>query len=221
MQKRNKLDGTSSNLDEIRKITQAMNEYYYVTGYDGEVEQRPPREMVSVVKQPWKLAWFKYCSPYMSRKDFSEVLGCIWNTIDRAAGDPHIHTKETVEWFLRADPKALMRKEDYQVWESLPEMVTVYRGSCAAVGTKIVKYAPSWTLDEGIARRFLRGAADNGESVGHLYKATVPKKYCLAYFSDRNGETVILNTKSTAVRNRVALIEVYSGGREMVPITTG
>jgi hypothetical protein len=45
--------------------------------------------------------------------------------------------------------------------------------------------------------------------VGHLFKAVVPKKYCLAYLNDRKEQTIILNAKSTAVKNRIELIDVY------------
>ena len=217
MQKRNKQDGANSNLDEIRKITQAMNEYYFVTELSGEIPTLPPLEMAALVKKQWKLVWFKYCGLYMNAKDFSQVLGSLWRDIDGAASDPYVYTKETVEWFLRADPRYLMDEEEYRIWESLPETVTVYRGVSSAMGGKTVKYAPSWTLDREEARYFQRKAAAPREWEGHLYQAAVPKKYCLAYFRDR--KTVIVNTKAAAVRTRVELVDIFCGEQEMAVLT--
>lgn len=214
MKKQNYLEAKKSDLAAIQKTTQVLSEYYFITYHYGQVEKLHPQEMVGTVKNQWKMGWFKFCSPYMNRKDFSEVLGSFWISIDGATSDPNASTTDTVEWFRQADPKYLMNKEDYKVWEGLPEMVTVYRGASTSTGTKIVKYAPSWTLDENVARLFQRRLVIPGRSVGHLYKATVPKKYCLAYFGARKEQTVILNTKSSVVRNRIELIDVYGDGME-------
>jgi hypothetical protein len=198
-----------TDLEAIRKTTQLLIEHYYISYSYGEIEKLPPQELVKSIKNQWLLAWFKYCSPCMNKKDFSEVLGYLWSSVDGATSDPNVSTADTIEWFRQADPKYLMSEDDYKVWESLPDMVTVYRGACTSMGTKIVKNAPSWTLDEKTARHFQRRLVIPGRSVGHLFKAVVPKKYCLAYLNDRKEQTIILNAKSTAVKNRIELIDVY------------
>ena len=198
-----------TDLSKIQMATQLLNDAYYITYTYGEVQKQSLQSLLSSVKREWKMAWFKFCSHAMSRKDYSIALGSFWDSVDGATSDPNVSTSETVDWFKQADPKYLMSKEDYMVWENLPEMVTVYRGASTSMGTKIVRNAPSWTLNENTARLFQRRLVIPGRSIGHLYKAVVPKKYCLAYFNGRKEETIILDVKSSAVKKRIELIDVY------------
>ena len=78
-----------------------------------------------------------------------------------------------------------MDKEELQVYEELPDLVTVYRG-VTPYNAKRVK-GLSWTLDRDTAEWF----AHRYRSHGQVYQAQIEKAHIHAIFLGRNEAEVI------------------------------
>ena len=91
--------------------------------------------------------------------------------------------------FQDADPEVLMNSDDYAVYQSLPDTITVYRG---VVGTAEDSYLGlSWSLNQETAEWFAKRFGHRG----YVYEGQIDKKYVYAYFSGRNESEVVIHPK--------------------------
>ena len=117
-------------------------------------------EIYMMTNKPYGLTYLKYAEPYLSKEDFSNILGDAWVRSENPNGDANVSKKELLLMFKQADKKALMTEEDYKRWESLDDTLTVYRG-VTSHNAKNIK-ALSWTLDEKTAEWFAHRFDENG-----------------------------------------------------------
>ena len=89
--------------------------------------------------------------------------------------------------FRSIDPQKLMDEEERELFQSLDDVVTVYRG-VTSYNAQNVK-ALSWTLDREVAEWFAHRFGQNGT----VYEAQVRKENIHAVFLGRNEEEVILD----------------------------
>ena len=153
-----------------------------------------------LITTPWKLTWLKFAKPYLSKKDFAQLLANAWVEEENPNDDKNVSIATAIKWFKEADKKALMDDEEYAYWEALPDEVVLYRG--VSKGRK--KYGLSWTDNKDTAiwfkNRFL-----TGEEKGCLLKVVAPKEHCLCYLNGRSENEIVLNVK--AVKNKIEEIE--------------
>lgn len=143
------------------------------------------------VDKPYRLAFLKYSKEYLTRETFSELFGEAWVISENPNGDVNVNLKELVVWYKNADKRYLMSKEDFAVWESLPDTITVYRG--VGVGRK--PNGLSWTQNKEKAEWFAHRFDRNGK-VGYIQKAVISKSEAFAYFNSRGEEEIVVNTQS-------------------------
>ena len=144
--------------------------------------------ILGMVNSGWKMTWFKYCSQFMNQKDFGELLAYCWVQQENPNQDANVSRQEAVEYFREAKKRYLMEPEDYKVYKSLPDVVTVYRG--VAKGRE--RYGLSWTANRDKAEWFqTRFKGDN-----YLLKADVPKQSILAYFNTRDEDELVVDVFS-------------------------
>ncbi len=144
--------------------------------------------VLGMINSGWQMTWFKYCSQFMSEKDFGELLAHCWVQQENPNQDANVSRKEAVEYFREANKKYLMEPEDLKVYKSLPDMVTVYRG----VASGRERYGLSWTANQDKAEWFqTRFKGDK-----YLLKADVPKQSILAYFNTRNEDELVVDVFS-------------------------
>ena len=94
-----------------------------------------------------------------------------------------------------------MDEEDYQQFQDLDDVVTVYRG-VTSMNEKNVK-ALSWTLDRDTAEWFAHRFGENGT----VYEAQIQKQHIYAYFSGRNESEVIVDPKHLMEITQVQAME--------------
>ena len=89
--------------------------------------------------------------------------------------------------FRSIDPQMLMDEEERGLFQSLDDVVTVYRG-VTSYNAQNVK-ALSWTLNREVAEWFAHRFGQNGT----VYEAQVKKENIYAVFLGRNEEEVIVD----------------------------
>ena len=152
-----------------------------------------------LVRDPWKLTWLKYTKEFMSSKDFAELLADAWVKEENPNGDVNVPIQTSISWFKKAKKKYLMSEEEYKVWDSLPDKLTVYRG----VSPRRVALGLSWTSNKEKAEWFQHRFETNSEK-GFLQKAYIEKKYVLAYFNSRGEEELVVDV--LAIKDLIEVI---------------
>lgn len=140
-----------------------------------------------LLNPPYALTFLKLASPYLSRKDFSEILASAWINCEAPHNDPDLSKADLVSMFKSADPKALMEDDEYEQLQELDDTLTVYRG-VTSYNADNVK-ALSWTLNKETAEWFAHRFNEDGT----VYEAQIDKKHIFAVFNGRNESEVVLD----------------------------
>ena len=141
------------------------------------------------INKPYGLTFLKFAEPYLSKEDFSKILGDAWVRSENPNDDPNFTKRDLIAMFKRADKQALMTEEDYKRWQDLEKSITVYRG-VTPHNEKNIR-ALSWTLDAEKAEWFAMRFGENGK----VYQAEIDKKDVYAYFGGRGESEVIVEPK--------------------------
>ena len=160
-----------------------------------------PLSVVMAVRKPYKLTFLKYTKDYLSKKDFSEILGDVWVSIENGNHDINVSVPIITKWFKEAHKGFLMSKDEREYIKNLPEEIKVYRG----VGKGRNPKGLSWTDDEEVAKWFAeRFDTDEGYVLeGMIYKSDV-----LAYF-DRSAVKGISESELVISYNSVRDLKKY------------
>lgn len=142
-----------------------------------------------MVTKPYRLAFLKYAQPYLSQKNFSEILNDAWVCSENPNSDPNVSQKELIAMFRAAEPTELMAEDEYLKFRQLDDTVTVYRGVTEYNADKVK--ALSWSLEYEKAEWFAHRFGENGK----VYEAQIAKEHILAYFNNRNEQEVIVDPK--------------------------
>lgn len=100
--------------------------------------------------------------------------------------DVNVTRQEIIKLF-RLGGRIVMDSEEQAEFDKLPEQLTIYRG-ITDYNKKHIK-GISWTLDIDIASYF----AHRFRCKGKVYKATIQKKYVLAYYQNRGENEVVVD----------------------------
>lgn len=140
---------------------------------------------IIIMSKPYLPVFFKRIGRYLNLLDYSEFLGAMWSYVEFPNADPNVTQKEYVSMFLKADKQRLMTPEEYAIWKSLPDEITVYRGVSGEGAVKKL----SWTLSRKKAEWF----ANRWNQKGRVYQAKIKKEDVLAYFGERGEAEIVLN----------------------------
>lgn len=133
-----------------------------------------------LINKSYFLVVFKYISKYLSEKDYSNILKESYTMTEFPNYNTvNVTVAELKELFKLPSKNIFMDEEELEVYNNLPETVTVYRGS------EYSKYykALSWTTDLQTAK-FFANRFNRKDSEPTIYKATIDKKFVIAYFSN-------------------------------------
>ena len=144
-------------------------------------------ELYMMINKPYRLTFLKYIRLYIDIPIFSELLRESWISMENPNTDPNFNNSTLIQCFKYCDLQYLMDENDYIFFKNMPDEITVYRGITDQ--NKYSVRALSWTINPDVAEWF----AKRFNSKGIIYHTTIPKKYILAYFSDRNEEEVIID----------------------------
>lgn len=141
------------------------------------------------ITKPYLLAFVKFAEPLLSKEDFAKILADAWIRSENPNNDPNLSRGRLLAMFRAADPKLIMDGQEQEMFNSLGDIVTIYRGVRSARPGSVD--ALSWTLDKEIAQWF---ACRFGCS-GTVYEAKIEKKHIHALFLGRNESEVIINPR--------------------------
>lgn len=149
---------------------------------------------VNILRRSYYLTFLKFAKESLSLTDFSILLGKFWTEEENPNGDVNVPVSLSARWFKSADKQALMDEDEYEIYESLPETFTVYRGVTPGRNPD----GMSWTRDLGKADWFSRRYGE-----GYVLEGVANKKDVLAFFSRRGEEEVVIEAKK--VKNKKEL----------------
>ncbi len=152
-------------------------------------EAEKPFELFLMITKPYKLGFLKYAAPFLSEQDTALFLSQAWIITEAPNADPNLSKRELLSLFRSVDPQMLMDEEEYELFRSLDDVVTVYRG-VTSYNAKNVK-ALSWTLNRDTAEWFAHRFSEQGT----VYEAQIPKEHICAVFLGRNEAEVIVDPK--------------------------
>ena len=152
-------------------------------------EAENPFELFMMITKPYKLGFLKYAAPSLSEQDTALFLSEAWIIDEAPNSDPNLSKRELLALFRSVDPQKLMDEDEYGLFCSLDDVVTVYRG-VTSYNAKNVK-ALSWTLNRDTAEWF----AHRFGAQGTVYEAQIPKEHICAVFLGRNEAEVIVDPK--------------------------
>ena len=98
------------------------------------------------------------------------LLAKYWNLITSTRHHPILNSETFLRWVINSDKEAWMSQDELNVYNGLPDIVTVYRGA-----KPYDKKALCWTLDESVAQKY----ADKVN--GKVFAGKIQKKYIYAY----------------------------------------
>lgn len=102
-----------------------------------------------LLNKPYYLTFLKFTAPVLSQEDLGQLLAHAWILEECPNQDRNVSKRELLTLFHSVPPELLMDEEEYAVYQSLEDPVTVYRG-VTSYNAKNIK-ALSWTLDRDTA----------------------------------------------------------------------
>ena len=143
--------------------------------------------LLLLVTKPYRLGYLKLAAPYLCEQDAALFLSYAWISTESPNDDPNLSKRSLLAMFRSIDPQMLMDEEERGLFQSLDDVVTVYRGG-TSYNAQNVK-ALSWTLNREVAEWFAHRFGQNGT----VYEAQVKKENIYAVFLGRNEEEVIVD----------------------------
>ena len=140
-----------------------------------------------LLNPPYYLTFIKFAASALSEKDLGQLLSIAWTQEECPNQDCNVSKRELVALFQSVSPESLMDEEERGLFQSLDDVVTVYRG-VTSYNAQNVK-ALSWTLNREVAEWFAHRFGQNGT----VYEAQVKKENIYAVFLGRNEEEVIVD----------------------------
>lgn len=148
--------------------------------------QEKAKDVTSIfihVNKPYRIILLHMTKEYMDDTEFSDLLSWIWTSTEF----PHQESIfNLTELFKRAKKEYLMKPEEIDKIESLPSIVTIYRG---LQDNKAKKRALSWTLSLDKAKWF----ANRWDKHGEVLSAEIPRDGIFMYTNSRGEEEVVVN----------------------------
>ena len=159
-------------------------------------DMKNPLQIVDFIHRPYRMTFLKYTKNALSAEDFSRLLKWVWITTENPNQDVNVSVKTAARWFRQADKKYLMDEKEYEVYQNIPEEITLYRG----VAVDRNPDGLSWTDDIEVARWFSH-RFDLGGKKGCIQYAKVKKQEVLAYFENEKEYVVQVKNPSILEEN--------------------
>lgn len=141
-----------------------------------------------LLRKPYRLAFIKYCEPYLSDKDLAELFADAWVSSENPNQDVNCPISYLIKIFKRCNKEFLMTPEDYDIYNSLPDTFVIYRG----VGVSRNPKGLSWTRNLEKAKWFA-SRFDTDKKKGYVQTGIAKKEHVLAYFNTRGEDEIVYN----------------------------
>lgn len=143
-----------------------------------------------MVRDDFKLTWFRLVKDHMNEADFAYYLKHSWVDEEDPNQDRAVTLQEVVSYFRQANPEYLMNSEERAYYQSLPPNITIYRG----VSPHRARLGLSWTADKDMALWFKK-RYESGVK-GQLLTADIRKEHVLTYIGERNEKELVVDVFS-------------------------
>lgn len=147
-----------------------------------------------IIRAPYKLTFIKHVLPYLSQYDLSLLLADAWVNTENPNGDINCSLRTIKSWFKKCQKNVLMCREDFEIYNTLPDEFELYRGVAVGRNPKGLSWTRNLKRAEWFANRF-----NSEDEVGCILKATVRKEDVLAYFNIRNEEEVVVDSSKLEI----------------------
>lgn len=140
----------------------------------------------TIMRTAYKLTWIKYCKDYLSEEDLGYYLANAWVTEENPSQDVNCPISYLVKLFKHCNKEYLMAEKDYQIYQNLPDKITVYRGVAVNRNPNGLSWTPNLKVAEWFAQRF-----NYKDKKGYVQTAVISKDKVLAYFNTRNEDEIV------------------------------
>lgn len=153
-----------------------------------------PMQIAFCVSKPYRMLYLSLAFPYLAKKEKSEIMHEVWISVENINGNINVSQMEILKMLRKCNPKYLMGRENYEVYENLPDTFVVYRG----LQENAQEDGLSWTLSKDVAEWF----ASRFENDGEIIEKIVHKTEVIAYFNDRDEKEIVLDIKKVLRREK-------------------
>ena len=180
---------------EVFNILESPEKLQEYNAYmDKEIDNGDLYKIYVLIRAPYRLTFLKHCEPYLSEKDLAELFADAWVSTENPNQDANCSIHYLVKMFKKCDKKYLMTEKDYEVYQSLPDEFTIYRG--VAVGRN--PNGLSWTQNLDTAKWFSH-RFDREDKQGYIQMLTAKKDRVLAYFNTRGEDEIVYNSRGLKI----------------------
>lgn len=143
--------------------------------------------MLSLTERPYRLEVFYHeISSVCGPKKYWRILGELYTDCENIYQNAELWEELLFEEEIDGYRKNFMRSKNMKVYESLPEEMTIYRGTQTEYWKGF-----SWTLDKDRAIWFASRFEHQPGRIQTLTTATVRKEFVLGYFGGRNEQEIV------------------------------
>lgn len=153
-----------------------------------------PMQIAFCVSKPYRMLYLSLAFPYLTKKERSKIMHEVWISVENINGNINASQMEILKMLRKCNPKYLMGRENYEVYENLPDTFVVYRG----LQENAQEDGLSWSLSKNVAEWF----AGRFENDGEIIEKIVHKTEVIAYFNDRDEEEIVLDIKKVLRREK-------------------
>ena len=150
-------------------------------------ESETAMDLFIQITKSYQFGYLKWAAQHLSEQDTAMLLSSAWISTEKPNNDPNLSKGKLLSMFRSIDPQKLMDEEEYALFQSLDDVVTVYRGVTSNNAKNI--NALSWTLNRDVAEWFAHRYGKDGT----IYEAQIAKEHICAVFLGRNEEEVIVD----------------------------
>jgi hypothetical protein len=140
--------------------------------------------IVNRVKKSYRLTYISFLWDYgVDRKICGNLLSEQWTSIETLTYDVNVKPRKVLSIIKNADKEHFMDEKELEIYNNLPDELTIYRGCRTKGGVK----ACSWTLSKEQAKWFANRFTQNG----YVFMAKIKKQDVIAYKGDRNEKEIV------------------------------
>lgn len=161
---------------------------------ENEINNSDLHRIYALIRKPYRLSFIKYCEQYLSEKDLAELFANAWVSSENPNQDANCPISYLIKMFKKCNKRYLMQEKDYEIYQSLPDTFTIYRGVAVNRNPKGLSWTQNLETAKWFAHRF-----DTNEKKGYIQTAIAKKEDVLAYFNTRNEDELVYNSKKLEI----------------------
>lgn len=164
--------------------------YEHLHDLENDISCYDTEQILLMMDKNYILEFIEDIRAYLNIEEYSKIVMNEYSDANTGQYD----TDYIIRLFDGTDIFCMMNEKEIEIFNDLPECVTVYRGfgihDCA--DTEFL-YRPSWTLKKEIADLFSKRAEHDTGKIGAVYQGTISRCNILAFTNCRKEFEVIIN----------------------------